>query len=421
MASSGAVLSLDAIGKQETFITSNTVSESVFNYDPSRHSNFSLYQSALDVFRPAVGAAENWPFNQTVQFSFDPKTMGDLLANMYIACTLPELEDKLNYRKYTDNIGLHLIKKLTFRVDEHEIETIYGDWIVAHSELFNNLTKKRALQKLVNNPAAIIIPIPIFFSHMFATSDTENKLMDNDYFKNYFPLCAIHRQKILITIEFNPISFFTDTKGECNLTKFTCITEEVVLTPEEKNYLTLGSMSLTYNTVRRQPILDVEAGTVTIKSALVSDIPVRSLFWFFRRLDFENVTDTTKIDFRFNFSNNDTNQALHPIMSNMNIFINGVNSPGPSVDPTREALYARHFFKYIQSGLYPPDRDIFSYTFSLKPHDPYPTGELDFKKVTAERAFLQGVLHKNATSAYKFHAYYTGFINLKFDNGFMSI
>ena len=421
MASSGAILSLDAIGKQETFITSNNASESVFDYSVGRHSNFSLYQSARDVYRPAVGAGENWPFNQTIQFSLDPKTMGDLLANMYISCKLPELDDKLEYRKYTGDVGLHLIKKLTFRVDENEIETIYGDWIVMYNQLFNNVTRKRATQSLVNDTGNIIIPIPIFFSHTFATSDTDNKLMDNDYFKNYFPLCAIHKQKILVTIEFNPITFFTDTNGQCNMSKFTCITEEVILTPEEKNYFKMQSLALAYNTIRRQPILDVEAGTEVIKSALVSDTVVRSLFWFFRRSDFENAADKTKIDYRFNFSNNETDEELHPIMSNMDIFINGVNSPGPSTDPTRAALYTRHFFKYLQSGLYPPDKDIFSYTFSLKPHDPYPTGEIDFRKITAERAFLKGTLHKDATSTYKFHSYYTGFITLKFEGGFMSI
>lgn len=421
MASSGAILSLDAIGKQETFLTSKDSNQSYFNYKTHRHSHFSLYQSVHSVYRPAVGAGENWPFNQSIQFTLDPKTMGDMLANMYIRINLPPLEDGINYKRYTDNVGFHLIKKITFRVDENEVENIYGDWIVMYNELFNTLPRKRAMQSLMNSTSSIIIPIPLFFSHSYGLSDSDNKLMDNDYFKNYFPLCAIHKQKIFMTVEFNKLSFFSDTNGSCNLGKFDCITEEIILTPEEKNFLTGQQMSLTYNTIRRQPILDVASGTEVIKSTLVSDTVVRSLFWFFRRSDFENEDDKLQIDNRFNFSNSETDQEVNPIMSNMNIFINGVNSPGPSVDPERTSLYARHFYKYIQSGLFPPDKDIFSYTFSLKPHDPYPTGELDFRKVSSERAFLQGVLHKNATSAYKFHSYYTGYVSLNFNDGFMSL
>jgi hypothetical protein len=421
MASSGAILSLDAIGKQETFITSNNSNESHFNYGINRHSNFSLYQRAHSVYKPAVGAGENWPFNQNIQFQLDPKSMGDMLANMYIKISLPPLADEIDYKRYTDDIGFHLIKKVTFRVDENEIENIYGDWIVMHNQLFNTKPRKRAVSALMNDRNDIIIPLPMFFSHTHGLQDSGNKLMDNDYFKNYFPLCAINKQKIFIAVEFHPLSFFSDTNKDCNLDKIQFITEEVILTPDEKNFLTSHPINLTYNTIRRQPILDVAPDTEVIKSTLVSDTIVRSIFWFFRRTDFENETDKLKIDQRFNFSNSETDEETNPIMSNMNVFINGVNSPGPSVDPLRTSLYARHFYKYTQSGLFPPDKDIFSYTFSLKPHDPYPTGELDFTKISAERAFLQGVLHKNATSSYKFHSYYTGFITIKFEDGFMRL
>lgn len=419
MASSGAILSLDAIGGQDSFLTSNENKESYFNYNTNRHSNFSVYQSMRVVNRPTVGAGENWPFNQSIQFELDPKNMGDLLTNMYISCKLPELEDSENYKRYVSNVGYHLIKKLTFRVDEIEAEHIYGDWIVMYNELFNNNARKRTMNALMDDKNNIIIPLPLFFSRMYGINDADNKLLDNDYFKNYFPLCAIHKQKILIIIEFNPITFFSDTEGQINLDNFTCITEAIVLTKEETNFLRYEKLKLTYNTIRRQPILDITANTEIIKSTLVSDTVVRTLFWFFRRTDFENATDVSKIDHRFNFSNKETEQETNPIMSNMNIFINGVNTPGPSVDTTRSLIHTRHFYKYIQSGLYAPDKDIFSYTFSLKPHDPYPTGELDFRKVTMERAFLQGILHKDAINTYSFHSYYTGFISFEFENGFM--
>ena len=421
MASSGAILSLDAIGGQETCLTSDDKQQSHFNYSTKRHSNFSLYQSVRSVYRPAVGAGENWPFNQTVQFELNPKTMGDLLANMYISCRIPELLDARDYTRYVNDIGFHLIKKITFRVDENEIENIYGDWIVMHNQLFHNDARKRAINSLVNNRDNIIIPIPLFFSHTYGINDSDNKLMDNDYFKTYFPLCAIHKQKIQIIIEFNPISFFTDTKRTVNLDKFDCITDSIVLTDEETNFIRYHNPSMTFNAIRRQPVLDIEANTEFVKSTLVSNTRVRTLFWFFRRTDFEDASTTKNMDHRFNFSNSETEQETNPIMSNMDIFINGVNTPGPSIDPTRTLIHARHFYKYIQSGLYPPDRDIFSYTFSLKPHDPYPTGELDFRRVNMERAFLRGILNANATSEYKFHSYYTGFMTITFENGFCRV
>ena len=418
MASSGAILSLDAIGGQDKFILSKDIDDSHFAYNGVRHSNFSLYQSVHSAYRPAVGAGENWPFNNIITINLDPKVMGDLLANMYIKVSLPELEDAGSYKTYVKDVGFHIINKVTFRIDELEVETVYGDWMVVQNELFNSLSNKRATKNMVNDSKNLIIHVPSFFSRSSKGDSEANKFFDRDTFKNYFPLCAVHKQKIQILIEFNPITFFTDTNGACNLDKVDCITEEIILTPEERLFLNRTAFKRSYNVTRRQPILDVESGSTVSKSTIVSDSHVKLIVWFFRKAEYEDKTLKDTIMHRFNFSNADVKQDENPIMSTMSVFLDGVDHKGISpLDPKRNALYNRHFYKYIQSGLYPPDKDIFSYTFSLKSHDPTPSGGLNFAKLGSQRAFLNATLHANATGTYRFHSYCVSGITLTFDDG----
>ena len=42
----GAILSLNAIGKQDTYLLENKYTNSLFNYDNKQHSNFTKFHNA---------------------------------------------------------------------------------------------------------------------------------------------------------------------------------------------------------------------------------------------------------------------------------------------------------------------------------------------------------------------------------------
>ena len=135
--SSGAAVSLHAIGKQESYIHSENLDESIFNYNPKTHSHFTKFHRTTVVNKSPT--SPTWPFNERIKVTFNPQNMGDLLSNMYVMLKLPGLTQDKNY---SDQIGRHLIKSVTMRVDEIEVEKIYDDWMIIHDELYLEVSEK---------------------------------------------------------------------------------------------------------------------------------------------------------------------------------------------------------------------------------------------------------------------------------------
>jgi hypothetical protein len=137
---------------------------------------------------------------------------------------------------------------------------------------------------------------------------------------------------------------------------------------------------------------------VEAKNNLVPNIPVKTLHWFFRRDEFEN--DPLEIANRFNFGNyyngatttsNIYGQAENPIMSDAELFINGTQNLGFMGSKERNLSSTANYFKHqvpFKVGLSSPLRNIYTYSFSLKPKDPLPTGALDFSQLNSDKTFL---------------------------------
>lgn len=442
MAKPGAVMSLDAIGKQELYTLSPDPIDSFFKYRPLQHNKFALTQRIYKT--DSETAVKNWPFGRTIKVTLEPNTMGDLLANMYLKCTLPELQDleaselKDATVNYASEIGRYLIKKATLRVDGYELETIYGDWEIIYYEFFETASEKRANNFLhggdnVTGPIPCYIPLHFFFSRKYETDDRNNQLINDEYFKPYFPLCAIHKQKIFIDIEFNPIKFCSDTDVdddkpfECRIPKFEIVTEEVILTEDEKNFYVHNKLDIPYEIVHRMAPVNIPSGSSIIKAQLAPQHPVKTFFWFFRKVEFEDVLIPNEFRNRFNFSNSTSTdidvQNLNPIMNDAFFFMHSDASGGFMCTLSRDRKDSRYFYKHgiaIESGMAAPLRDVFMYTYALKPKDSTPTGALDFSTYNADKTFMEVRLDEHATDEYTMYLFYTGFTRLVFERGFLS-
>ena len=148
--SEAAIISLNAIGAQETHILTSDASDSVFVKDRERHSEFRKYHRSKNVKSP--GNPATWPFGErSIKVQYDPRSMGDMLANMWVSLTLPALG---NGENYADQVGRHIFKSVTMRVDETEVEVFHGDWGVIFDELYLETSEKVANRFLVNRSLA---------------------------------------------------------------------------------------------------------------------------------------------------------------------------------------------------------------------------------------------------------------------------
>jgi len=301
--SSGAGVSLSAIGKQESYIHSDNIDESIFNYDLKKHSNFTKFHRTTIVNRSPT--SPSWPFNERIKVTFNPRNMGDLLSNMYLLINLPGLSTGQNY---ADQIGRHLIKSVTMRVDGIEVEKIYDDWMVINDELYIEVSEKVANRASLNRmlgfdattkngvyaslDSEVIIPLPFFFSRKYSSDEYKT----NEPNRPFFPLCAIHKQKIEFEFEFHTQKFFTTEPPEptpITLANFKIVTEEFTIDPNERIYLKNRPYTMITDVISKHPTSQTVVGVDTIRTDLVPNNRVKSIHWFLRNTDFEDTNIAT--------------------------------------------------------------------------------------------------------------------------------
>jgi hypothetical protein len=442
-----AKISLKAIGKQDTHLLSKDPEESFFNYkDDKVHSTFRKYHRSRNIVNPT--GVPNWPFGQTIKVEFNPQNMGDLLSNMWLSVKMPGLRNP-TVGNYADQLGRHILRSITMYVDDLEVEKVHDDWGIIYDELYLEISEKVANRFLVNRnigyddstlyPALaqydsdLMIPLHFFFSRKFASDEYSS----NKPNRPYFPVCAIHRQKIVFELDFHKQSFFTDRTQLLELTEFKLVTEEITVNPDERKYLANERQTLITDLVRKHPTTVSEIGKDIIRTNLVPNIPVKCIHWFLRNTLYENenvaIGDPSDPENyysqnRFNFSSNvnfdEVQTFFEPIMENASFYINGNRLP--NVSNTNHSYY-----KYLipfRNRLARPFRNIYTYSFSMNPINVEPSGNLDFSQIQSEKTSIEvkldtreGSLVDVNTKTYSLQMYYTGYQTFVFDRGFMSV
>ena len=444
-----AKISLKAIGKQDTHLLSKDPEDSFFNYKNDKiHSDFRKYHRSRNVVNP--GAISGWPFGQTIKVQFNPQNMGDLLSNMWLSVTMPGISTP-NNTNYADQLGRHILKSVTMFVDELEVETIHDDWGILYDELYLEISEKVANRFLVNRnigyddstlagfkglaqySADLMIPLHFFFSRKYASDEYSS----NKPNRPYFPVCAVHRQKIEFELEFHQKAFFTDTSDTLSLPEFKLITEEITVTPEERQYLATKRQTFITDIVRKHPSIISTPNDTMIRNNLVPNIPVKCIHWFLRNTKFEDATESTggtevheemSYQNRFNFSSNvnfdELQTFFYPIMDEASFYINGNRLP--NVSKTNH-----YYYKYLipfRNRLARPIRNIYTYSFSMNPINVEPSGNLDFSQIKSDKTSIEVKLDTSSDSLvdtssnnYSLNMYYTGYQTYIFDKGFMSL
>lgn len=441
-----AKISLKAIGKQDTYLLSKEPDESFFNYTvDKRHSEFRKFHRSKHVVNP--GQVTNWPFSQTIKVQFEPKNMGDLLSNMWLSIEMPGVNSGSN-ENYADQLGRHILKSVSMRVDDIEIEKIHDDWGIIYDELYLEISEKVANRFLVNrnlgfdasesNPSfaqyqsKLVIPLHFFFSRKYASDEYST----NNPNRPYFPLCSIYNQKIIFEFEFHKQTFFTDTTKTLELQSFDIITEEITVNDDERIFMMKERQLLVTDLVRKHPSIITDEGKDVIRNNLTPNIPVKCIHWFLRNTKFENEDLATGdpvpledgeylMHNRFNFSSNvnfdETYTFFAPVMDSASFYING--NKMPNISQTTHTYYK--YLIPLQKRLSRPIRNIYTYSFSMNPVNVEPSGSLDFSQIQSDKTAIEVKLDTNLVDInqdkFTLHMYYTGYQTFIFNQGFMSL
>jgi|TARA_B110000285_G_scaffold108210_2_gene122920 hypothetical protein len=434
----GAIISLNAIGQQDTYLTRADPDQSFFNYEMKQHSTFTKFHRNTKVDNP--GTKATWPMGETVIVTMNPRNMGDLLSNMYIVIDFPGLTGTSNV---ADQIGRHIIESVSMHVDEIEVEKYHDDWGIIYDEMYLDASEKRTKrytlnrnlaegssiqndESVVRNSSKLMIPIPLFFSRKYEGDEYSTNIPN----RPYFPICAMHKQKIEFKVKFRPQSFFTNSADTVTFDNFNIVTEEMTVSPVERSFLMTKKQVVTTDVVKRHPSVETEIGSSEVKLQLVPKIPVKTIFWFLRNKEFEDeneikgsgtTIESNVFENRYNFSSTDTfttaNSFFNPVMSTGKFYVNGQDLPN--------ILSPGHaYYKYVVPYLHRlsrPIRNIYTYTFSMNPINVEPSGSLDFGELKSDTTLVEIKLVPNLTKVYTLNIYYVGYQTFLFENGFMKL
>ena len=349
---------------------------------------------------------------------------------------------------YTNKLGRAIIKKVKFSIGGTTIQDLDDLWYITNDELLRSQDEKESLKYLINGgedylptspsnygPIDLYIPLDLFFCRTRKTSSTlitPVKVFD-EYrsWKPYLPLCAMGSQDFEIEIEFYPQQYFSNTTGTINLpdTRTSIITEEILISPAERNYLKSQPQEFLIETATKFPrqIFSMTQPNVEQRfEGFIADYPVKMANWLFRSTQFENENDSTYFLHRYNFSTvvstNDEYRLFFEFMKKAEFFIEGV--------PQIERFGITDFYKYVNAlagGLSSTQKNIYSYLFSMDPAKYGPSGSLNFSETNSNKTFLSfridpqtqsSAIEKVDTSlGATFHGWAYGFNVLKIEEG----
>jgi hypothetical protein len=399
----GGLMQLTFVGGQNIFLTGNP-SISFFKSVYRTHTNFSMESKRLDLSRTELYFTEN------TQYVCKILRYADLVNQMYLCLTLPDIYDDTYEFKWVENIGEVILENYQIYIGGSLIDTQYGEWLNIWNEL--TLKTKRVLyDKMIGNTLDMYDPAQFndgsypFHSVSSGIPSIKGRQIIiplNFWFNNNsglaLPLISIQYQEVEIRFELkkavdlylikNGNNYIKPSVSYSNqlLSKFivnsTSDTYINIYPYIEANYIYLDNDERKLFAHNSQEYL-IEQLTRIDEFALNNqhnivtfglNNPTKELFWVFKRTDNGNLNNW------LNFIDNDINSDN--ILKTGRIIFNGVDR---TEDKNSE------YFNMIQPYQYHNNRGdgIYVYSFSLNPNIFQPTGFCNMSVVNKIQLYLE--------------------------------
>jgi len=438
---SGGVLSLEAFGPQEEYISNvSDFSESQWTPRYEQYTNSVLYQDYIKMTSVASSTFIQPDKTGTCIVELRPKNQGDLLANMFLQCTLPALPAGTSY---TNQIGRAIIQQVDFMVDDLIIESIYDDWLFIKDQTFLDYDEQIGMFNQVNGgqatgltglspstPVPLVIPLEFFFCRRHSGSNKGRERLR----KPFFPLCALWGgQRVYIKFTFRPQYWFTNApSGTIDIQNPVLLIEYVKITDSERMYYKNTPLRYIVPVVKKDGTSPY-AGSVT--QNISANFPVQLISWFIRNQAYESTSSayynvrylygyatqyqTAATPLNFGLTSQTTTVNYTDVIKSVRITVNNQDI----LDTFADGPYTS-FLQPIQHGLSVPQKNIYMYSFGLNITEYNSGGYLNFSKINSQTSNLIITFlpqYASALSTYNMYLFYYGFSILEFRNGFAGV
>ena len=351
----------------------------VMNY--RRHTRFSTEM----IERPFEGDVG---FGKNVTCKI-PKESGDLLRSVTLKVTLEPLPsssgDPLVSNTYNTSIGTRMIEYADLIIGGQTVERLTGDYIYMYEQLYNNLDDTQQTlyfltghnnHLVFSEPYTYYVNIPFYFFRHPSLA---------------IPLCAITKQLVEIRVKFKSsnqkISYTYERVSEEDPLTVTPTNEGVIktasilfdfyfVTEEERGFLMTRPVEyvITQLQLARIPF---ESGDTSRSVMLHFQHPVKELYFIAeaKEVDQTPVSDSTlyrseEVDLR--------SDVRH--IKNISLEFNEATV----FDHGRLQLAYQQPLDH-HTGCPSPAYEFYTYSFSLKPEEYYPTGQVNMSRVRHQK------------------------------------
>ena len=367
---SGRVI-LSTTGIQDEFLTGDP-QMTYFLKQFKRHTRF------------AMETAEN-PIDGTVDFgntlSATIPRKGDIIRNLSIKIELSDITADYGTPVYTDSIGHALIEYCDLVIGGQTIERITGEYMEIFSELCVSNSQQDAYYYLVgksrdqtitggNNIGrrVYIVTLPFYFFR-------NNQLG--------IPLYSIYRQEVELKFKFRPLldvdinsdninTLYTpDDNVSASILRSGILTDYVYLTDEEKNYIKARPTDYVIEQLQlSRGVIENTENSKTFKLNFTN--PVKELYIVVQNQDTQDKNDW----FNFKFENA-LSSTSNSFIDTIQLEFNNEIMISKDVADCLYLLYAQPMYHHTRV----PKRNIYSYSFALRPEDPEPPGQVNMSRI----------------------------------------
>jgi hypothetical protein len=306
---------------------------------------------------------------------------GDLIRTIYLHIELSALTSvsQPGIIGYTDSIGNAIIEYADLIIGGQTVQRITGEYMEIYDDLCVRNSQQSALQYMIGRtgtfdglgpataPRLLIIPLPFYFYRHESLA---------------IPLSAISKQEVQVRLKLKPLNQLvvntdnpltpvsSDVKG--SIRKLSMPVEYVFLSDEENKFM--SSRQIDYIITQLQVSrLTIDPGVTNEQVILQFTNPVKEFFVV--------IQDQTVGNDLFNFTNSSTGGDQ---LQSLGLYFNGETRLSADV---ATALYLR-IVQPLTCHTRTPTRYFYTYSFSLRPEDPFPSGQVNMSRIITKLMYI---------------------------------
>ena len=366
----GGLMQLVAYGAQDVYLTSDpqiTFFKAIYR----RHTNFSV-ESIAQVFNGTAGFGRK----ATVTVSRN----GDLITNAFLEVKIPALSSDW---KWVNNVGHRLIEEVELEIGGQRIDRHYGEWLDIWTELTmsedkkamfdSNMIGRNALHTSTDGTAkTLYIPLHFFFNRNQGLA---------------LPLIALQYHEVKINFTFRPVSELVYYVGSADSApaapsvsepSMSLYMDYVYLDTDERKRFATSTHELL---IEQLQFTGDETAAKNGSYRLNFNHPVKELVWVVHHPRSTGATD----------DGNPFNYGAVEAVTDANLQLNGHDR-----FDKRKGSYFRLVQPY-QHHTRIPDKNIYVYSFAVKPEEHQPSGTCNFSRI--DNATLKLTIPASAVTA----------------------